>query len=157
VTAWTSRNVRRPCMHWASRTEHGCIVLLAGCTLHLAVWRIAGTLHSTAVSSNVAESALGGTVTGHGHTAWGRRVSCQHNPQHQHSTQNRIANTVHVTVTWQVAVTSLTHSHQSAPHNYQAQTRSPHPLLSSPWCTSHGRPASRRSCHTHTDASARLG
>jgi len=36
-------------------------------------------------------------------------------------------------------------------HNYRAHTRSPHPLLSSPLCRSHGQPATFCNCHTHTE------
>jgi hypothetical protein len=79
----------------------------------------------------------------------------QHNPQ-QHTTQNLIP-ICRQRRARSLNVTSLTHSHQSAPHNYQVHTRSPHPLLSSPFCTSHGPPTYYRSCHTHTDASVRLG
>jgi len=97
----------------------------------------------------------GGTRTGHRHTAWGLNVPYQHNPQQQR-TQNLIPICRELSAGSR-NVTSLTHSHQSTPHNYQAHTRSPHPLLSSPCCTSHGRPTYYRGCHTRTDASVRLG
>lgn len=104
---------------------------------------------------NVVKTAWGGNVTGHRHTAWVRNVSCQHNPQ-QHTTQNLIPICPQHRARSRI-VTPLTHSQQSAPHIYQVHTRSPHPLLSSPFCTSHGRPTYCRSCHTRTDARVRLG